>query len=150
MVKFYLRREIDFSLIFCHLQWHSTLKLGISYTLTFISWRKKKWENHGNRFPYHNLKHECLYRMWRLTDNYGSWYFYYWSKRLGFIKDAPKEMRNIVKLILLRTKLINFYGLMGLISYVLTKITNIQGMMPLETKISRDLNVSSHNIDTIS
>ena len=39
---------------------------------------------------------------------------------------------------------------MGLISYVLTKITNIQGMMPLETKISRDLNVSSHNIDTIS
>ena len=52
-------------------------------------------------------------------------------------------------MVLLRTKLINFYGLMGLISYVLTKITNIQDMMPLETKISRDLNVSSHNIDTI-
>ena len=51
------------------------------------------------------------------------------------------------ELVLLRTY--QLYGLMGLISYVRTKITSIRGMVPLETKIPRDLNVSSHNVDTI-
>ena len=48
----------------------SILELGISNTLTFISW--KKWWSHGNKVPV--LKHECLHQMLRLTDTYGSWY----------------------------------------------------------------------------
>ena len=66
LVTFYFWGEIDIFLTFRHLKSRSILELGISNTLTFIC--EKNGEAMAIRFPYQNLKRECLHRMLRLAD----------------------------------------------------------------------------------
>ena len=105
------------------------LDLGISNTLTFISW--KKWWSHGNKAPV--LKHECLISNvkthWHLRILISLRY----SLRLSFIELALNKTRNIVWFGPLENKTyLKIY--MGLIDHVPTKTTNIQSMIPRKLK----------------
>ena len=71
LVTFYFWGEIDIFLIFRHLKsWNRFLNQAL--VILWLLFREKKWWSHGNKVPV--LKHECLHRMLRLTDTYGSWY----------------------------------------------------------------------------
>ena len=106
--------EFDIFLIFRRSKSRSILELGISDTLTFISWKKMV-----------DVYIECGGSL-TLMDLDISLTF---SLRLSFIELALMKTRNIVLFGSLENKTYLKIDV-GLINHVPTKTTNIQSMMP--------------------